>query len=203
MLVGENIRKFRKEKGLTQKKLGELSGINEVQIRQYEIGKSKPKIETLEKIAKVLDVKVFTLLDGCFGEYSIDYHKTTEYKEIERNSLGFYTVIKLLECIYKRAEDVNVGAYKDGSLQYSSNYISIGEGDNKIAIPNGAFGKIVESMKSHLITLIELSGENETDFLENWKQEPDIDSLELSISEHIKILLEENTNTPIPYLKPF
>ena len=203
MLVGENIRKLRKEKGLTQKNLGKLSGINEVQIRQYEIGKAKPKIETLEKIAKVLEVSVFTLLDGCFGEYNIDYHKTAEYKEIARNTLGFYTVLKLLECIYKRAEDISVDAYKDSSLQYSSNYIAIGEGDNKIAISNAAFDKIVESMKSHLTTLIELSGEKETDFLENWKQEPDIDSLDLNISEHVKILLEDDNNAPIPYLEPF
>ena len=58
-------------------------------------------------------------------------------------------------------------------------------------------------MKSHLTTLIELSGEKETDFLENWKQEPDIDSLDLNISEHVKILLEDDNNAPIPYLEPF
>ena len=202
-MVGENIRKFRKEKGFTQKKLGELSGINEVQIRQYELGKANPKIETIEKIASALGVNVLSLLNGCFGEYKIEYHKTAEYKEAERNTLGFYAVIKLLECIYKHAEDVNVNAYKDGFLQYSSNYISIGEGDNKIAIPAGTFDKIVESMKAHLTTLVELSSEKETDFLQNWKQELDIDSLELSIPEHIKILLEDDNNDPIPYLKPF
>ena len=58
-------------------------------------------------------------------------------------------------------------------------------------------------MKSHLTTLVELSGERETDFLQNWKQEPDIDTLELSVPEHIKILLEDDNSNPIPYLKPF
>ena len=54
ILIGKNIKRIRKEKGLTQKKLSELSNINEVQIRQYELGKANPKIETIEKIAKAL-----------------------------------------------------------------------------------------------------------------------------------------------------
>ena len=55
ILIGKNIKRIRKEKGLTQKKLSELSNINEVQIRQYELGKVNPKIETIEKIAKALE----------------------------------------------------------------------------------------------------------------------------------------------------
>ena len=55
ILIGKNIKRIRKEKGLTQKKLSELSNINEVQIRQYELGKANPKIETIEKIAKALE----------------------------------------------------------------------------------------------------------------------------------------------------
>lgn len=55
MTVGEKIKKYRKEKGLTQKKLGELCGINEANIRKYELGKANPKIETIEKIANALE----------------------------------------------------------------------------------------------------------------------------------------------------
>lgn len=62
MTVGENIRKIRKEKKLTQKKLGLLSGINEVQIRQYELGKANPKIETIKKIADALGTSYLNLL---------------------------------------------------------------------------------------------------------------------------------------------
>lgn len=61
MSIGKNIKKFRKERGFTQKKLGELSGINEVQIRQYELGKANPKTETLEKIASALGVSTYEL----------------------------------------------------------------------------------------------------------------------------------------------
>jgi len=56
--IGEHIKRIRKEKGLTQKKLGELCGINEVQIRQYELGKANPKIETVNKVAIALEVPI-------------------------------------------------------------------------------------------------------------------------------------------------
>jgi len=62
MTIGEKIKRIRKEKGLTQKKLGQLCGINEVQIRQYEIGKANPKIETVDKIATGLGIPIYDLL---------------------------------------------------------------------------------------------------------------------------------------------
>lgn len=60
MGIGENIKRIRKEKGYTQKRLGELSGVNESQIRRYELEKqnSNPKMETLQKIANALEVDV-------------------------------------------------------------------------------------------------------------------------------------------------
>lgn len=58
---------YSKEKKLTQKELGKLSGINEVQIRQYEIGKANPKIETLAKIAGALEVDLYNLYTGEMG----------------------------------------------------------------------------------------------------------------------------------------
>lgn len=58
MTVGENIKRIRKEKGITQKKLGELCGIAEPNIRKYELGKANPKIETLMKIAQALEVPI-------------------------------------------------------------------------------------------------------------------------------------------------
>ena len=69
MTVGENIRRIRKEKGLTQKKLGELCGINEVQIRRYELGgkNSNPKKETLEKIANALGVQLYDLISNLYS----------------------------------------------------------------------------------------------------------------------------------------
>lgn len=55
MTIGENIRKLRTEYKLTQKELGELIGTSQQMIAQYETGKRNPKIETLNKIAQVLN----------------------------------------------------------------------------------------------------------------------------------------------------
>lgn len=61
MTIGENIRKIRKEKNLTQSELAQKIGISYQQIGQYETGKRKPKKETLTKIAKALSVSVADL----------------------------------------------------------------------------------------------------------------------------------------------
>ncbi len=52
MTIGENLKRLRKEKKLTQKQLGHLCGMADSAIRRYELGKSHPKIQTLHKIAK-------------------------------------------------------------------------------------------------------------------------------------------------------
>jgi HTH-type transcriptional regulator/antitoxin HipB len=56
--VGDLIRETRKAKGLTQRELGELLGIGDPTVNKYESGKQNPTVETLEKIAEVLKVKL-------------------------------------------------------------------------------------------------------------------------------------------------
>ena len=53
--TGDLIRKYRKEKGFTQKQLGDLCGIADSNIRKYENGRQNPKFETIQKIANALD----------------------------------------------------------------------------------------------------------------------------------------------------
>ena len=54
--VAELIRETRKEKGLTQKELGEKLGISESTFNRYENGTANLSLETVEKIARVLGV---------------------------------------------------------------------------------------------------------------------------------------------------
>ena len=63
MPTGTRIKELRKQKGLTQKQLGELCGMYESQIRKYENGNANPKIETLQKIAFVLGVPITELIN--------------------------------------------------------------------------------------------------------------------------------------------
>lgn len=74
MKTGELIRKARKKRKLTQKQLGDLCGINEVQIRRYELGgkNSNPKIETLHKIAHALNIPVTELIEPDVLQLSND-----------------------------------------------------------------------------------------------------------------------------------
>lgn len=89
MTIGENIKHFRKEKGLTQKELGNLCGINEVQIRRYELGGSNPKLETIQKIATALGVEPYALDDRLFN-ISIG-HQTLQYLQSELQRIDNYS----------------------------------------------------------------------------------------------------------------
>lgn len=63
MTIGERIKQARKEKGLTQKRLGELSGTSEITVRQYEIGKRQPRLVQLQRIALALETTVSELVE--------------------------------------------------------------------------------------------------------------------------------------------
>ncbi len=56
MSLGENIKKIRKQKSLTQKKLAEKIGKKEITIRKYENGDISPSVEIINEIAKALGV---------------------------------------------------------------------------------------------------------------------------------------------------
>ena len=56
MTLGEKIKFNRGLKGLTQKQLGDMTGIHEVSIRKYEANKIAPKRDQLEKISDCLGV---------------------------------------------------------------------------------------------------------------------------------------------------
>lgn len=63
MSIGEKIKQLRKEKGLTQKELGDKCGIADSAIRRYELGGANPKIDTLIKLSTALKCNVSDLVD--------------------------------------------------------------------------------------------------------------------------------------------
>ena len=63
MSVGENIRRYRKLRGMTQAQLAEAVGLTEGAVRHYESGIRAVKPELLESIAAALDVSVNALKD--------------------------------------------------------------------------------------------------------------------------------------------
>lgn len=69
MPTGIRIKEIRRNKGLTQKQLGEKCHIAESTIRRYESGNLNPKIETLQKIATALECDLSDLMDS--DEYKL------------------------------------------------------------------------------------------------------------------------------------
>lgn len=64
MNVGENIKKVRELKSISQEKLSELSGIPRTSIGRYERGERTPNIDILNKIANALEVDIDILING-------------------------------------------------------------------------------------------------------------------------------------------
>lgn len=63
MTLGEKIKNYRSMRGLTQKELGDLTGIHEVSIRKYEANRIKPRREQLRRIAMALRVSLNEFLE--------------------------------------------------------------------------------------------------------------------------------------------
>ncbi|MCD7950569.1 MAG: helix-turn-helix domain-containing protein [Erysipelotrichaceae bacterium] len=100
LTTGERIRKYRKEKGLTIKQLGELCGISEANMGNYERGVRNPKKETLEKIANALSINVLLL------EYNVEYDENghMQLKGLSTNELLKYTA-DVINSSYQKNKD--------------------------------------------------------------------------------------------------
>ncbi len=85
MNIGENIKKFRLEKKLTQVQLGKLIGVAGATVTRYENGKIIPDFEMMDKISEALDITPIQLV-GWNGMRSIP-HKS-EIEEIINNHLN-------------------------------------------------------------------------------------------------------------------
>ncbi|ELC8449234.1 helix-turn-helix domain-containing protein [Clostridium perfringens] len=63
MTIGERIKFFRKQKGLTQEKLSDEIHMSTNSIQRYELGHREPTTATLKAIAKALGIPTSYLLD--------------------------------------------------------------------------------------------------------------------------------------------
>ena len=64
-IVADNIAEKRKEIGLSQEQLSLNSGLNKAYVGHIERLYKKPRLETLEKISKALNIKLIDLLRDC------------------------------------------------------------------------------------------------------------------------------------------
>lgn len=64
MDIAEQIKKIRKEKGLSQQDVADKLSMNRVQYNRIETGKSDPTINILQRIANVLDINVVEFFEA-------------------------------------------------------------------------------------------------------------------------------------------
>lgn len=70
-LLGEAIRKARKEQNLTQEQLGDRIGVKRAQISRLEKGKSVITLPTISRVFQALGIKTATLDLGNFGKIAL------------------------------------------------------------------------------------------------------------------------------------
>ena len=145
MSIGNNIKRLRIEKKLTQKKLSELTGISEVMISQYELGLRNPKLENLQKIAKALNVHSLVLLDQISQDLSDEL-----LKDMETEKPSFID-ISLLREIFGKID------IKKENGQYS--YI-LGDDDSTFIISELTFDNILESVENFIRLYIKIANEH-------------------------------------------
>lgn len=97
--LGENIKKLRKNKGLTQDKLSEITKISIASIQRYESGKRQPNIQTLNKIAIALDVPLNELLGTNATTNDIEKKIGTSLNEGDKKKVvnNFTEVVEILD----------------------------------------------------------------------------------------------------------
>ena len=76
-MVGKNIKKFRENKKLTQDDMAEMLNVTRQAISNWETEKTQPDIDTLQKIAQVLEVSVEEIIYGTKREFTTVVNNNT------------------------------------------------------------------------------------------------------------------------------
>ena len=91
-IIGQRIRNYRTQKGLSQEKLAELAGCHPTYIGQLERGEKNATLESVEKIASAMDISLSELFDklGKSGSNNIAakcYDLVASKNEAEKKQL--------------------------------------------------------------------------------------------------------------------
>jgi transcriptional regulator with XRE-family HTH domain len=66
--AGKNLRRLRRQRGLSLDRLAEVSGVSRAMLSHVELGQSAPTIITLDKIARGLGVSIIAFLNHILSE---------------------------------------------------------------------------------------------------------------------------------------
>ena len=108
---GERVKQLRKDKGWTQKALGNKIGVTYAQLNKYEGGSNAPPLDKLQMLASALETSIDYLVTGNLAE-GMPIHNTRliqRFQELENfNPDDQETVIKLIDAmiVKRRVEGV-------------------------------------------------------------------------------------------------
>ena len=83
--IGQRVRNYRIDKGLSQEKLAELSGCHPTYIGQVERGEKNATLESIEKIASAMNISLAQLFEKI-GESSTDSYPMKCYELVAAKS---------------------------------------------------------------------------------------------------------------------
>lgn len=92
-LIGENIARFRTEKGLSQEKVAEYTGVSRQAVTKWEGNLSKPNSANLIRLAELFGISV----DDLLGNQRIDV--TTDGKKYKNSKMPWLFIVITLICI--------------------------------------------------------------------------------------------------------
>ena len=64
-MIGDNIRRLRAEKGMTQKEIADRLFVTAQAVSRWENGEVEPSLNTITELAKIFEVSVDELLGVC------------------------------------------------------------------------------------------------------------------------------------------
>lgn len=94
------LRDLRKQRNITMKQLGDIIGVGESTISQYENGKRQPDYETLHKIANYFDVSIDYLIGNMVDPEEIQLVREKVKELYSENDINVTDLEKKLETNY-------------------------------------------------------------------------------------------------------
>ena len=116
MIIGQKIRKYRKLNGMTQKELGDKSGLSEIAIRSYESNKRNPKKEQLIKLSSALNIPLKVLCNDDSIDELTNSGMSAIVKYCSQKALADYSTQELLEELLRREVLKNIKTTSEWEL---------------------------------------------------------------------------------------
>lgn len=94
--VGKNIKKFRKERNMTQEELAEKMNVTRQAISNWETAKTEPDVDTLTRLADVFEVSVEEMIYGAKKEGDKVKNIIIDHGRHAKGGIGFGACLAMI-----------------------------------------------------------------------------------------------------------